>query len=63
MGRRKLPVCDWTKVELNENKDATGAKNAGEFVKEMRVVVDLWRLHRGDSQGSLAEKCGTRPYP
>jgi hypothetical protein len=42
MARCKLSICDWTKVEFDENKDATGAKDAGEFVKEMWVVADPW---------------------
>jgi hypothetical protein len=58
MGRCELSICDGTKVGLDKNEDATGAKDAGEFLYKMWVVMNLWRLDREQTvstrQGKVA---------
>jgi hypothetical protein len=47
MGGRKLSVRDGTKVKLDKNEHATGAKDTGEFAQEMGVITDLKKKGSG----------------
>jgi hypothetical protein len=41
MGGRILSVRDGTKVKLDKNEHATGAKDTREFAQEVGVITDL----------------------